>query len=232
MFFVIQNGKLQTALKVAETERRQAEVAKSQAEVLKLEAQAAEAKANAAYAELAKAKEEAQQLAQQKIADAAKGLGPRPTGTYADETKSFGVAPPSAAVQTLNGPTPTVIPGGRVLTTAALWNAIANHTLGSAVFLVDVETAAHSETIPGASRLPAAGQGKMDEKTLQAIWTALSKLTGNNFEIPIVFFGADVKDWTPYNAGLRAVNMGYSKVFWYRGGIAAWKAADQPLKSD
>ena len=70
----------------------------------------------------------------------------------------------------------------------------------------------------------------MDEKTLQAIWTALSKLTGNNFEIRSYFSGA--KDWTPYNAGLRAVHMGYSKVFWYRGGITTWKPADQPLKSD
>jgi rhodanese-related sulfurtransferase len=24
--------------------------------------------------------------------------------------------------------------------------------------------------------------------------------------------------------------MGYDRVYWYRGGIAAWKAADQPLK--
>ena len=169
-------------------------------------------------------------MAQQKIADAAKGLGPRPTAIYADETKSFGVAPPSEAAKTLNGPTPTDLPGGAVLTTAQLWDAIANHKLGPAIFLIDVGAAAHSQTIPGASRLPAAGQGTMDEKTLQDIWTALSKVTGGNFDIPVVFFGADVKDWSGYNGGLRAINMGYDRVYWYRGGIAAWKAADQPLK--
>ena len=244
VFFVIQNGKLEAALKVAETERKQAEAAtgqaevaksqaeaaKSQAEVAKRQAQEAEADAKKAYAELAKTQKEAAQLAQQKIADAAKGLGPRPTAIYADETKSFGVAPPSEAAKTLNGPTPTDLPGGAVLTTAQLWDAIANHKLGPAIFLIDVGAAAHTQTIPGASRLPAAGQGTMDEKTLQDIWTALSKVTGGNFDIPVVFFGADVKDWSGYNGGLRAINMGYDRVYWYRGGIAAWKAADQPLK--
>jgi hypothetical protein len=230
VFFIIQNGKLEAALKVAETEKSKAVEATQQADVARKKAQDAEAQAKQLLQELAKTKIEAQQLAQQKIADAAKGLGPRPTAIYADETKSFGVAAPSEAVKTLNGPTPTDLPGGAVLTTAQLWDAIANHKLGPAIFLIDVGAAAHALTIPGASRLPAAGQGTMDTNTLEAIWTALSKLTGGNFDIPIVFFGADVKDWSGYNAALRAINMNYDRVYWYRGGIAAWKAADQPLK--
>ena len=229
VFFIIQNGKLEAALKVAETEKSKAVEATKQADVARKKAQDAEAQAKQLLQELAKTKIEAQQLAQQKIADAAKGLGPRPTAIYADETKSFGVAPPHEAVKTLNGPTPTELPDGGVLTTAQLWDAIANHKLGPAIFLIDVGATAHSQTIPGASRLPAAGQGTMDENTLEAIWTALSKLTGGNFDIPIVFFGADVKDWSGYNAALRAINMNYDRVYWYRGGIAAWKAADQPL---
>jgi rhodanese-related sulfurtransferase len=28
-----------------------------------------------------------------------------------------------------------------------------------------------------------------------------------------------------YNAALRAVNLGYTQVFWYRGGIEAWQLA-------
>jgi len=223
IFFVIQNHKLADALQQAELAKKEAQEAEAQAKKA-LEAE------KTAEEEAAKAKREAQQMAQQKIADVAKGLGPRPTATYADESKSFGVAAPAAPVQALNGPTPTDLPGGKVLTTAQLWEAIAHHTLGSAIFLIDVGNATHSQTIPGASSLPTAGQGKVDNKTMQDIWNALSKLTGGNFDIPVVFFGADVKDWSGYNGGLRAINMGYSKVYWYRGGIAAWKAADQPLK--
>ena len=44
-----------------------------------------------------------------------------------------------------------------------------------------------------------------------------------------MFFSRDAQHWEGYNAALRAIEMGYSGVYWYRGGIAAWKAADQPL---
>lgn len=33
-----------------------------------------------------------------------------------------------------------------------------------------------------------------------------------------------------YNAALRAINLGYRNVLWYRGGIEAWQAAGQPLQ--
>jgi len=240
VFFVIQNKKLhdinsrlENAVKDSEKQKSKAEEATKQAEAARKQALEAEAEAKKALADKKAAEDEAARTridAQRNIADAAKGLGLRPTATYADETKSFGVAPPSAPVQKLNGPTPSDLPSGKILTTAQLWDAIAHNALGSAIFLVDVGNDLHSQTIPGASRLPAAGQGTMNPTTLQSIWDALSKLTGGNFDIPVVFFGADVKDWSGYNAGLRAANMGYDRVYWYRGGIAAWKAAQQPLK--
>ena len=188
---------------------------KAEAAAKKMEAAANEALAakEAAQAEAARIRRDAQKT----IAETAKGLGPRPTGTYAEETTSFGVSPPDAPVQKLTGPTPTTVPEGKVLTTAQLWEAIAGKTLGSAIFLVDVGNDAHSKTIPGASRLPAAGEGTMDGAALTSVWSELSKLTGSNFDVPLVFFGADVKDWAPYNAALRAINMGYGKVYWYRG---------------
>lgn len=227
-----QTNKLQDALARAEAATKLAEEEKVMAEKAEAAAKKMEAAANEALAAKEAAEAEAARIrreAQKTIAETAKGLGPRPTGTYAEETTSFGVSPPDAPVQKLTGPTPTTVPEGKVLTTAQLWEAIAGKTLGSAIFLVDVGNDAHSKTIPGASRLPAAGEGTMDEAALTSLWSALSKLTGSNFDVPLVFFGADVKDWAPYNAALRAINMGYGKVYWYRGGIASWKAADQPL---
>jgi hypothetical protein len=32
-----------------------------------------------------------------------------------------------------------------------------------------------------------------------------------------------------YNAALRAINLGYKNVLWYRGGIEAWQRAGLPL---
>ena len=34
--------------------------------------------------------------------------------------------------------------------------------------------------------------------------------------------------WMSYNAALRAINLGYTNVLWYRGGIEAWKQAGLP----
>jgi hypothetical protein len=250
LYAVIENYKLEDALvkqknaltladaKTAEAEKAKAdaEQAKADAEQAKKDAQAALAKMVAAQEETArikeedaKIKEEAREKAQEKTAEAAKDLGPRPTGTYADETKSFGVDPPNEPVKEVNGPTPTVIPGGKVLTTAQLWEAIANKSLGTIV-LVDVSSEQHPTTIPSANRLPTAGQGTMDEQARKAFWEALKKLSGNNWDISIVFFGRDAKDWEGYNAALRAIDIGFARVYWYRGGIAAWTAAHQPLK--
>ena len=34
---------------------------------------------------------------------------------------------------------------------------------------------------------------------------------------------------TGLNASLRAIHLGYTHVYWYRGGLAAWQAAGLPL---
>jgi hypothetical protein len=229
-------AKQKEALRLADAQKAEAEKAKADAEQARAEAEAAKTEAQVALAKMQAAQEEAERIrqearqrAQEKTAAAARDLGPRPTGTYADETKSDGVDPPSQPGKEVNGPTPIVIPGGKVLTTAQLWEAIANKSLGTIV-LIDVSSEAHAMTIPSATRLPTAGLGTMDEQARKTLWEALKKLSGDNWDVSIIFFGRDAKDWEGYNAALRAIDMGYSKVYWYRGGIAAWTAAHQPLK--
>jgi len=45
----------------------------------------------------------------------------------------------------------------------------------------------------------------------------------------MVFFCVDPECWLSYNAALRAIGLGYTGVMWYRGGIAAWRAAQKPM---
>ena len=40
----------------------------------------------------------------------------------------------------------------------------------------------------------------------------------------------DAKCWLSYNAALRLDALGYENLYWYRGGIAAWKAANLPTR--
>ncbi len=211
---------------------KDAEAAKAAAQKAEAQAQEALAKEKAAEAEAAEAKKEAQV----RQTEAAAALGPPPANrAYADESTVFKqangqpVAAPVDPVANVVGPTANTLPGGTVLTTFQLYNAIANQTLGTLI-LVDAWSSPHPTTIPGATNFPTAGAGTLDKDALDALWAQLNKLTGKNFDVTIIFFGDDVNDWEGYNAALRAINFGYARVYWYRGGIAAWTAAKQPLK--
>jgi rhodanese-related sulfurtransferase len=46
---------------------------------------------------------------------------------------------------------------------------------------------------------------------------------------PIVFFDhLGPKGWLAVNAALRAKALGYSNIYWYRGGLPSWTAAKLP----
>ena len=53
----------------------------------------------------------------------------------------------------------------------------------------------------------------------------LEKLTAGRKSVPIVFFCLSSECWLSYNAGLRAIELGYTNVHWFRGGTAAWERA-------
>jgi rhodanese-related sulfurtransferase len=46
--------------------------------------------------------------------------------------------------------------------------------------------------------------------------------------MPLVIFCDSTVCWQSYNAALRAASAGYVNVYWYRGGVEAWRAAGLP----
>ena len=147
-----------------------------------------------------------------------------PRQNYADELTDFGVQPQDQMQRNVASPTPTSIPGGHVITTVEVRQA-----LGSSVVLVDVLQGQHA-TIPGALSIPGAGMaGTYDDQAQQALWAALSAATNMNPDYPIVFFCAGAKCWESYNAALRALQLGFKMVLWYRGGLDAWRASGGQL---
>ena len=56
----------------------------------------------------------------------------------------------------------------------------------------------------------------------------LQQVKRGNPETPLVFYCLNPECWMSYNAALRAINLGYRNVLWYRGGIEAWQQAGQP----
>jgi tetratricopeptide (TPR) repeat protein len=80
-------------------------------------------------------------------------------------------------------------------------------------------------SIPKAARIHYAGRfGSFDDEVQRRLKVWLDNLTGGNLDAKLVFFCGGVKCWESYNACLRAIHAGYRQVFWYRGGLAAWKS--------
>lgn len=157
------------------------------------------------------------------------GQAPAGGGGNSAEGRDFGVAP-TAQLHTgsMHGPTPTTIPGGLVITTEALVAMLANQQ-GRPLVL---DILGGPEILPGAiAATPAAQPGTFSDETQKGFGQFLQQQTQGNMETPIVLYCLSNQCWMSYNAALRAINMGYKNVLWYRGGIEAWKAAGQQVQS-
>lgn len=142
----------------------------------------------------------------------------------------LGCALPAGAQDSFGNPppTPTTIPGGRVVSTEALWSLLQTNPQGLVIF----DVLGGAETLPNAlAAVPASQPGSYSDQTQQQFGQYLQQLTGGNRQAPLVFYCLSRECWMSYNAALRAIAMGYSQVLWYRGGVEAWKAAGLPTSS-
>jgi PQQ-dependent catabolism-associated CXXCW motif protein len=160
------------------------------------------------------------------------GIGTAPP-IYDREDEDFGVTPMPRIYNGQHGsfeaPTPTTIAGAETITTWALKAMIAaGHP---PPVLIDALDGNLTASLPHAIWLPRAGYGGVLGDELQAkLGAALTKLTHGDKAQPIVFFCRSRTCWLSHNAVLRAVALGYSKVYWYRGGRQAWIAAGLDLE--
>lgn len=156
------------------------------------------------------------------------GYGQAQGASGGDEGRDFGVAPTSQLhTGGMHGPTPTTIPGGLVITTDALVAMLANQQ-GRPLVL---DILGGPEILPGAiAATPAAQPGTFSDETQKGFGQFLQQQTQGNMEAPIVLYCLSNQCWMSYNAALRAINLGYKNVLWYRGGIEAWKAAGQQVQ--
>lgn len=144
------------------------------------------------------------------------------------EREDLGVPPTNRLhAGAMHGPTPASIPGGQLITTQGLLSLIAGRQ--APYLLLDI--LGGPQVIPGAqSAVPAAQPGTFNDATQQQFGQFLAQATGGNKEMPLVLYCQSRECWMSYNAALRAINLGYRNVLWYRGGIEAWQAAGQPLQ--
>lgn len=126
----------------------------------------------------------------------------------------------------MHGPTPNSIPGGQVITTKGLVALLQSPQVRAHVF----DVLGGPQQLPNAIPAAAASQaGSFNDETQQRFGQYLQQVTQGNREAPLVFYCQGPQCWMSYNASLRAINLGYKNVLWYRGGIEAWQQAGLPL---
>jgi PQQ-dependent catabolism-associated CXXCW motif protein len=84
-------------------------------------------------------------------------------------------------------------------------------------------------TIPGARWLPNTGFQALAPETLAYFLDGLAAATGGDRAAPLVLF-CKADCWMSWNAAKRALEHGYTRIFWYPGGVDGWAAAGWPLE--
>jgi PQQ-dependent catabolism-associated CXXCW motif protein len=137
---------------------------------------------------------------------------------------------PSAALRLsdYSAPTPLSIPGAMLIDTPELRERIAGER---PPVLIDTAGGSGHESMPGAIWLPGAGLGTgYHDAVQQQLEKTLEVVTKGDRARALVFFCVSRSCWLSYNSALRAVRLGYREVYWYRGGLEAWRAAGGELE--
>jgi PQQ-dependent catabolism-associated CXXCW motif protein len=147
---------------------------------------------------------------------------------YAEELTDFRVPSQSELKVNVGSPTPLTIPGGRRVTTNEVFKL-----LDTEAILIDVlrDNSGGHLTLPGAIYMPGAGDaGNFRDRVQRRLSPVLSRLTFKNADRPLVFYCEGARCWESYNAALRAMQLGYRNVMWYRGGLRSWKEANLKMQ--
>ncbi len=146
---------------------------------------------------------------------------------FAGELVDQGISPQAELNANLGSPTPMSITVGQRVSTTDLQRMIQEDPQ---LVLVDVLAQAHDQTIQGSYWLPSGGSAGSFQDSYQSDFAAgLNQVTGGVSSRPVVFFCAGANCWESYNATLRANAAGFTRLFWYRGGLASWAEARLPM---
>jgi TolB-like protein/class 3 adenylate cyclase len=123
------------------------------------------------------------------------------------------------------GWTPTTVAGATTIYTAALKQLLA----GRRPIVIDTLLNSWGRSIPGAIGLERAGLGGSTSDGLQdRLRKKMQELTKGDLATPIVAVGFNSERFDGHHLAVRLVALGYTQVYWYRGGREAWEVAGLP----
>jgi adenylate cyclase len=144
---------------------------------------------------------------------------------HADEEGTIGAAPEGKLRRDLTGPTPAMAPGARTIRTSELPALLeAEHPL-----VLDTGLYSWGHSLPDAVGLANSGLGgTIDDAAQERLRRTIRELTQGETGRPILVVGFNALRFDGYNLAVRLVALGYSNVYWYRGGREAWEVARMP----
>lgn len=84
-------------------------------------------------------------------------------------------------------------------------------------------------SIPGAIWLPNVGYGALHADTHAYFKAGLTVATGGNLDHPVLIFCLS-DCWMSWNAAKRALEYGYTQVYWYPDGTDGWEFEEWPTE--
>ena len=144
---------------------------------------------------------------------------------HAEEDADFGVAADDKAHADLPGLTPTTAPGVTTIRTDELERLIAERK----PIVLDPLLYSWGRSIPGAVGLKRVGWGgSTSDATQDRLRRKMQELMKGDLSKPIVAVGWNSERFDGRNLALRLVALGYTQIYWYRGGREAWEVNGLP----
>jgi rhodanese-related sulfurtransferase len=128
--------------------------------------------------------------------------------------------------QALTGMTPKALEGIQRWDTGTLAQALRQTDRP-----VVIDAARLGPVIPGSLSFINSGLAFEDDKLEQPYaerFGQMLRAAAPDLNQPVVFYCSNSESWLSVNAAMRARQMGYTQVIWYRGGFAAWTQAGLP----
>ena len=148
------------------------------------------------------------------------------TDFYAGEEKDAGVAVTRERKRgSMHGATPRAHPTATTITTREL---VELYKTSKPVLVNVLDWTEGAFALPGTAWIRGMGKPNLSVPQTTDLRLVLSQAVAD-VNSPVVVYCLSWECWMSYNAALTASELGYRKVYWYRGGQNAWSEAKLPV---
>ena len=145
---------------------------------------------------------------------------------YFNEERETGVAPTRARYTgTMHAATPRSVPGAKTITTREL---VELYKSSRPVLINVLDWTEGAFALPGTVWIQGMGKAQLSGSDYLELRSLLAQVAPDK-AAPLVVYCLSWECWLSYNAALTASDLGYTNLYWYRGGVSAWNQARLPV---